>query len=84
MCRHLLQDGKLYPHFFYTSYEEERAYHGRPIDPATRFHRAFPLSDAELPDPRLLRWHYKQCVQARLRGYAWDMGINAQGGAAAS
>ena len=27
-------------------------------------------AEDELPDPRLLRWHYAQCVMGHMRGFA--------------
>lgn len=28
---------------------------------------------SERPDPRLVQWHYAQCVKARIRGFAAGM-----------
>ncbi len=72
-----VEDGSLIVHVFVES--NLAIYHGKRIIPEDRF-KLYSPRDSWLPDPRLLKWHYKQCVQARLRGYSWDMGVNAQGG----
>jgi hypothetical protein len=77
------QDGALYIHIFDASDRTYVQYHGKRIDPATRFKIQEPSTGIGYPDRKLLQWHYKQCVQARIRGYAYDMSINAQGGAVA-
>ncbi len=78
------QDGALYVHIFVASDRTYLQYHGKKIDPVTRFKIQDPSTGIGYPDPTLLQWHYKQCVQARIRGYAYDMSINAQGGVVAT
>ncbi len=73
----LPQDGSYIIHVFTSDPRE--FHHGKRLDPSTRF-RLRPFGRSDLPDPRLLKWHYKQCAMARIRGYAWNMAINAQNG----
>jgi hypothetical protein len=52
------------------------------LDPKDPLKFRLPNGDSrDLPNPKLLEWHYRQCVQARFRGFAYDMAVNAQGGA---
>ena len=68
----LSQDGSYFVHFF-TPRAEDYHLHGKQIS-TTRF-RSDPN---DFPDPKFCEWHYKQCVQAHLRGFAVDMSVNAQ------
>jgi hypothetical protein len=74
------QDGAFYIHMFYYTVPHYRQYHGKRIDPDTRLSYKDSARRTETPDRDLLRWHYKQYVQARVRGYAYDMNLNRQGG----
>lgn len=57
-------------HFFTGGPEGKGALlHGKVID-SSHFRSPNP---AEKPNPVLLRWHYRQCVQARFRGFAAKM-----------
>lgn len=60
-----LQDGSYIVHYFRPQDDKDEAFHGK-IIPLTRFrinHRR------ELPDPKLLRWHYQQCVMMNIRAF---------------
>ncbi|AGV14750.1 hypothetical protein, variant [Cryptococcus neoformans var. grubii H99] len=62
------KDGSFYVHFFVLGYPDATRLHGMRIPPE-RFRG--PIS--ERPDPRLVQWHYAQCVKARIRGFAAGM-----------
>jgi hypothetical protein len=73
------QDGAYYVHVFFWT-RTMAPYHGKRIDPTTRLNLGA-QPNMEPPNRDCLRWHYKQCVQARLRGYAYGMAIDLRGGA---
>ncbi len=58
--------------------EEDRSYHGKRLDVSWFNTRA--VGEQGLPDKQLLEWHYRQTVQARLRGFAVGMTVDRQGG----
>ncbi|OXG17644.1 hypothetical protein C367_05139 [Cryptococcus neoformans Ze90-1] len=62
------QDGVYYLHFFVFRLEAVRELHGK----ALRFDR-FRGKEQNRPEPRFLRWHYNQCIKARIRGFAAGM-----------
>lgn len=72
-----------YVHFFTPRQgQADKQYHGKKLDPKDPLKFRLPNGDSrDLPNPKLLEWHYRQCVQARFRGFAYDMAVNAQGGA---
>jgi hypothetical protein len=66
-CAKSLQDNLYYVHFFTRS--ALSVHHGQVIRPDRfRVH-----SPDDLPDPKLLAWHYAQCARARIRGFAAGM-----------
>ncbi len=65
---------------FYYTVPHYRQYHGKRIDPNIRLSYKDSERKTEMPNRDLLQWHYKQCVQARVRGYAYNMNVNRQGG----
>lgn len=64
------QNGVYYVHFFDRDLPGADTHHGKAI-PITRFH----TRPSKHPDPRLIRWHYKQCAMARIRGFAFGMDL---------
>ncbi len=54
-----------------------RQFHGKRLDD-NRFSRFVPPHHR--PNKKLVDWHYRQAVMARLRGYAYGMETNRQGG----
>lgn len=61
------QDGVYYVHFFVVR-PGRCELHGK----ALRFDR-FRGREENRPEPRFLRWHYNQCIKARIRGFAAGM-----------
>lgn len=61
-------DGIYYLHCFILGLEAARELHGKVL----RFDH-FRGKEPDKPDPRFLRWHYNQCVKARIRGFAVGM-----------
>jgi hypothetical protein len=59
-----------YVHFFDLGLPGARQHHGKMIPPS-RFHS----SPEKHPNQKLIRWHYKQCAMARIRGFAFGMEI---------
>jgi hypothetical protein len=64
------QDGTYYIHFFLLQVPLAREFHGKSL-PSNRFRGL----DRDKPDPRFIRWHYNQCIKARIRGFAARMDI---------
>ena len=66
-----MQDGIYYVHFFVAKPGSvRRQYHGKALGP-DRFRGRI----EDRPDPRYIEWHYRQCVMARVRGFASGMEI---------
>ena len=59
------QDGTYYLHFFVLLLQSARELHGKALT-AGRFRGKL----RDYPDPRFIKWHYNQCVKARIRGFA--------------
>lgn len=64
-----LKDNTFYVHFFILNFPGAESIHGKAISP-----ERFRGSLRRRPDPRLVRWHYRQCVMAHIRGFAFGMG----------
>jgi hypothetical protein len=64
----LSQAGIFYVHCFTLSSVEAADLHGKAIPPE-RFRG---LVESR-PDPRLVKWHYSQCVKAHIRGFSAGM-----------
>jgi hypothetical protein len=62
-CR---QNEKFYAHFFALEDPSMRSMHGKVIDPPVEMR----VQPREYLDQRLTAWHYRQCVLARIRGFA--------------
>ena len=62
------QDGTYYLHFFVLRLQTARELHGKALT-ADRFRGKL----RDYPDPRFIKWHYNQCVKARIRGFAIGM-----------
>lgn len=62
------QDGVYYVHFFVLRTRTARELHGK----ALRSDR-FRGEEEDRPEPRFLKWHYNQCIKARIRGFAAGM-----------
>ena len=73
------QDDSLFVHFFKPRNPIDREYHGKRLDPGR-----FRAPDSSLPDARLTRWHYQQCVQAVFRGFSYNMTTPSSSAAAMS
>jgi len=71
------QNEVYYVHFFDRDLPGADDFHGKAIH-STRFH----TRSSKHPDPRLINWHYRQCVMARIRGFASGMEIAATSAAA--
>jgi hypothetical protein len=66
-----MQDGVYYVHFFVAKPGSvRRQYHGKALGP-DRFRGRI----EDRPDTRYIEWHYRQCVMARVRGFASGMEI---------
>jgi hypothetical protein len=73
-----MQDGTYYVHFFVLDrVHRARKLHGKVLPPDR-----FRGDEEDRPDPRFLRWHYNQCVKARIRGFAAGMEVPTTSGAA--
>lgn len=59
------KDETLYVHFFILRYPGAIELHGRRLTPD-----CFRGSASSRPDPRFIRWHYNQCLKARIRGFS--------------
>ncbi|RSH89907.1 hypothetical protein EHS25_001893 [Saitozyma podzolica] len=64
------KDGTYYIHFFVLQIPQARELHGKSLPP-----NRFRGLDRDKPDPRFIRWHYNQCVKARIRGFAARMDL---------
>lgn len=62
-CRIYQNDEDLAVHVFYGA--KHRHWHGK-IVPRSRF---FIMRESQLPDRRLLSFHYKQCLVKHVRGF---------------
>ena len=75
-CSYLIQiyqQGDVYyVHYFDRNLPGADRYHGKEIT-----HARFRSRPSKFPEPRLIRWHYKQCLMARIRGFAVNGGIPA-------
>lgn len=69
----ILQDGIYYLHFFVLRLQSARESHGKALT-ADRFRGKL----RDYPDPRFIKWHYNQCVKARIRGFAIGMELPEQ------
>jgi len=67
------QDGTYYLHFFVLQLQSARELHGKPLT-ADRFREKL----CDYPNPRFIKWHYNQCVKARIRGFAIGMELSEQ------
>jgi hypothetical protein len=65
-CAKEMQDGCYYVHVFVAK-TLTRGLHGKRLS-----RDQFRAEENEIPDPKLLSWHYQQCVQARIRGFWVD------------
>ncbi|OCF70811.1 hypothetical protein I204_08538 [Kwoniella mangroviensis CBS 8886] len=66
------KDGDYYLHFFVLRLQMARELHGKRLA-SNRFRG----KDRDRPDPRYLKWHYNQCIKARIRGFAAGMELPA-------
>jgi len=62
------QDGTYYLHFFVLRLQTARELHGKALT-ADRFRGKL----RHYPNPRIIKWHYNQCVKARIRDFAIGM-----------
>jgi hypothetical protein len=63
--RILSQDDTLFVHYFILNSAGARQRHGTALPPQ-RFHG----ESSWRPDPRFVKWHYNQCIKARIRGFS--------------
>lgn len=63
-----IQADVYYIHFFVLHLPSARELHGKPLG-GVRFRRRI----RDRPEPRFIRWHYNQCIKARIRGFAFGM-----------
>ncbi|OWZ30827.1 hypothetical protein C347_03972 [Cryptococcus neoformans AD2-60a] len=62
------KDGVFYVHCFSMAFQGASECHGKAIPPDW-----FRAASRDLPDPVLVKWHYSQCLKARIRGFSVDM-----------
>ena len=67
----IFKDGTYYLHFFVLRLQSARELHGKALT-ADRFRGKL----RDYPDPRFIKWHYNQCVKARIRGFAIGMELS--------
>lgn len=68
----LIKDSKYYPHFFALEDQKMQSLHDMVIDPAIYMR----VQPREYLDDRLIVWHYRQCVLARISGFPADSGLD--------
>jgi len=73
IAAHMTEEDTYHVHYFIPTAPEHFQLHGKAIPPE-RFGRFY-----DPPDSRLIAWHYRQAVQARIRGYSVGMNPRNKG-----